>query len=205
MLWVVNFAEKYKGRGWNAPFDLLSFRFFMTPKKYRKFRNFWHCWYVEWEQFVSFWNNLCQRLFAAENLELDNFNALPQCPVKYDKVLGRSLSKLTLSGAFRFKNSISFKLCPWIFYGLRVFRVNAFHTSCLLYTLLLTKKVLLSLSMEIGTLCAIFAEVLHLKVQWFAPNKIRTLKLFDSAHYTRVVLQHKVTWIRLQCSLLTHA
>ena len=112
----------------------------MTPKKYRKFRNFWHCWYVEWEQFVSFWNNLCQRLFAAENLELDNFNALPQCPVKYDKVLGRSLSELTLSGAFRFKNSLSFKLCPWIFCGLGVFRVNVFHTSCLLYTLLLTKK-----------------------------------------------------------------
>ena len=30
----------------------------------------------------------------------------------------------------------------------------------------------------------------------------RTLRLFDSAHYARVVLQHAVTWIRLQCSWL---
>ena len=68
-----------------------------------------------------------------------------------------------MSGAFRFKNSISFKLCLLIFCGLRVYQMNVFHTSCLLSTLFLTKKVLFSLSMEIGTLCTIFAEVLHPK------------------------------------------
>ena len=84
--------------------------------------------------------------------------------------------------------------------------MNVFHTSCLLSTLFLTKKVLLWLSMEIGTLCTIFAEVLHPKEQipegWFAPDKPRTLRLFDSAHYARVVHQHAMKWIRLQCSWL---
>ena len=48
------------------------------------------------------------------------------------------------------------------------------------------------------------SEVLYPKVQipegWFAPNKPRTQRLFGSAHYTCVVRQHAVTWIRLQCS-----
>ena len=83
-------------------------------------------------------------------------------------------------------------------FSLKVFRMNVFHTSSLLSTLLLTKKVLLSLSMEISTLCTIFSEVPYPKVQipegWFAQKKPRTQRLFCSAHYACVVLQHAVTW-----------